>query len=159
MNSTYVNDMTEVVSNRACGYGWTEDHWINGPHMDMTWPFAAGALMSTANDLARWDQALGNEALLPAESWERMWARATLNDGTEVDYGFGWGMADYQGCRILGHDGGIPGFLASVERYLDERLSVIVLTNGVPSSPTIIARSVAGHYVPGLSPAVLNDII
>jgi CubicO group peptidase (beta-lactamase class C family) len=152
MNATRVNDLKDILPDRACGYEWAEDRWRNADHISMTWPFSAGALVSTALDLARWDAALGSESLLPKAAWERMWTPATLNDGTRVDYGFGWAVGDYGGHRSLGHGGGIPGFMTYMERYPDDDLAVIVLTNVLPADPALIVRGVARHYVPNLQP-------
>jgi len=153
MDATCVNDLKDILPNRACGYEWAEDRWRNADHISMTWPFSAGALVSTALDLARWDAALGSESLLPKDVWERMWTPATLTDGTKVGYGFGWGVGDYGGHPTVGHGGGIPGFMSYAERFPEDDLAVIVLTNVVPADPAQVARGVAGHYIPGLPSA------
>ena len=153
MGATRVNDMKDILPDRACGYEWAEDKWRNADHISMTWPFSAGALVSTVLDLAKWDAALGSKSLLPKSVWERMWTPATLTDGTKADYGFGWVVSDYQGHPSVGHSGGIPGFMSHAERFPEDDLTVIVLTNVAPSDPAGIARGVAGHYVPDLQPA------
>ena len=108
MNATRVNDLKDILPNRACGYEWAEDRWRNADHISMTWPFSAGALVSTTLDLAKWDAVLGSERLLPKAVWERMWTPAILNDGMKVDYGFGWAVGDYHGRRTVGHGGAFP---------------------------------------------------
>ena len=153
MGATRLNDMKDILPNRACGYEWAEDQWRNADHISMTWPFSAGALFSTTLDLARWDAALGSESLLPKAAWEMMWTPATLTDGTKVEYGFGWAVGDYQGHPFVGHSGGIPGFMTHAERFPEDDLAVVVLTNVVPADPAKIARGVAGHYVAGLRSA------
>ena len=52
----------------------------------------------------------------------------------------------------MGHGGGIPGFMSYAERFPQDDLAVIVLTNVVPADPAQIARGVAGHYIPDLQP-------
>ena len=81
-----------------------------------------------------------------------MWTPAALTDGTKVDYGFGWAVSDYRGHRSVGHGGGIPGFMTYMERFPDDDLAVIVLTNVAPSDPVEIARGVAGYYVSDFMP-------
>lgn len=155
MNATRVNDMKDIVPNRAHGYEWAEERWRNADSISMTWPFSAGALLSTVLDLARWDAALGSEALLPRSSWQRMWTPALLNDGTAVAYGFGWAVEEFLDRRTVGHGGGIPGFITYAERYPDDGLTVIVLTNVAPSDPREIVHGVVGHFIPDLHPAGL----
>ena len=153
MEATRVNDLKDILPDRACGYEWAEDRWRNADHISMTWPFSAGALVSTTLDLARWDAALGSETLLPKAAWEMMWAPTTLTDGTKTGYGFGWAVGDYEGHPSVGHSGGIPGFMTHAERFPADDLAVIVLANVAPADPALIARGVAGHYVPGLRAA------
>ena len=155
MESTRLNDMKEILPGRACGYEWVEDRWKNADHISMTWPFSAGALVSTVSDLARWDLSLGSEALLTKARWEQMWTPTVLTDGTTADYGFGWGVGKCQTHRVIGHGGGIPGFITFAERYPDDGLAVVVLTNLAPSDPAKIARGVAGYYDLDLSPTSL----
>ncbi len=87
------------------------------------------------------------ESLLPKVTWERMWTPATLTDGTKVDYGFGWAVGEYHGHRSVGHGGGIPGFMTYAERFPEDDLAMIVLTNSASSNPAEIARDVVGHYI------------
>ena len=42
MDATRLNDLKDVLPNRACGYEWAEDRWRNADHISMTWPFSAG---------------------------------------------------------------------------------------------------------------------
>ena len=150
MTDTRVNVVEDIIPNRACGYGWAEDRWCNAPHVSMDWVYSAGALIATAPDLAKWDMALGREDLLPHSAWENAWTPTRLNDGTAAEYGFGWIVSERNGHRSLSHGGGIPGFASFMERFPDDDLSVVVLTNLLPSSTAEIARAVAGHYVPDL---------
>jgi len=150
MDATRVNDMDDIIPHRASGYVWAENRWWNARPTSMTWAFSAGALASTVHDLARWGAALGSEALLSEAGWERMWTPATLTDGTETGYGFGWRISEHHGRRSIGHDGTSSGFTAFVERDLEDGLTVIILTNVVPSNRAEIARGVADRYVAGL---------
>lgn len=154
MNDTRVNVVKDVIPQRADGYGWEEDRWCHAPRVSMDWVYSAGALVSTAPDLAKWDMALGHESLLPRSTWEGMWTPTRLNDGTMAGYGFGWVVGETGGRRTLSHGGGIPGFMSFMERCPEDDLAVIVLTNVLPSDPAGIARGVAGHYVPSLQPPV-----
>src|SRR5262249_59318314 len=53
---------------------------------DLTHPYSAGALVSTVDDLARWQAALDKDGLLSSESRKRMWTPVTLPDGTPTRY-------------------------------------------------------------------------
>jgi D-alanyl-D-alanine carboxypeptidase len=152
MTATRVYNEKELVPNRASGYEWAEEKWRNADYISMTWPFAAGALVSTVLDLAKWDMALGSDRLLPAHRWEQIWSPAALNDGSTSDYGFGWGVGDYAGWPNIQHGGGIPGYITFDVRYPEQKLTVIALTNVGSSNPGTIARGVATLYDPALLP-------
>jgi CubicO group peptidase (beta-lactamase class C family) len=158
MDSTRVNDRKAVIRNRAAGYSWDRGSQHNADYVDMSWPFAAGAIISSVNDLAKWDAALGSERLLKAASWEQMWTPVKLTSGTPREYGFGWHVGDINGHKVIDHGGGIPGFTSFVARYPDDRLTVIVLANQERAPAGKIARQVAGLYVPDLTPTGYKPI-
>ena len=58
-----------------------------------------------------------------------MWTKARLNNGEEVDHGLGFGMTPFRGRRRVGHSGGHTGFASTITRLIDEKITVIVLSN------------------------------
>ena len=83
----------------------------------------AGGGFSTVEDLLKWDQGLYTEKILSKKSLEAMF---TANKN---DYGYGWVIRTQNGRRTVGHGGGIEGFNTMIQRYPDDRLVVIVLSN------------------------------
>jgi CubicO group peptidase (beta-lactamase class C family) len=150
MTSTRFNDPETLVKHRAAGYSLDRGRLRNAAYVDMSWPDAAGAIVSTVPDLAKWDAALGTDRLLKPSSWQQMWTPATLTSGKKHPYGFGWDLAPTNGHRTIAHGGAIPGFLTFMARYPDDHLTVIVLTNADHSAPSQIVQQVAGLYVPAL---------
>ena len=159
MTSTRVNDESAVIANRASGYSRDKGALRNADAISMTWPYAAGAIVSTVTDLAKWDAALNTERLLKKGSRDAMWTRVKLNDGKESDYGFGWSVGQVRGRRNLSHGGGIPGFSAFLSRFPEDGWTVVVLTNqDNGANPGAIARGVAGRYVAALAPVAAAPI-
>ncbi|HEX5830905.1 MAG TPA: serine hydrolase domain-containing protein, partial [Gemmatimonadaceae bacterium] len=115
-----------------------------------TQPFAAGALVSTVLDLAKWDAALYTDALLERASLERMWTPTRLTDGTVQEYGFGWQVDTFRTRRRVSHGGGISGFQTMIARFVDDRLTVIVLANLEGGSVGQLANGIAALYIPAL---------
>jgi D-alanyl-D-alanine carboxypeptidase len=152
MDATSVNELSAIVPRRATGYTWG-GKLQNAEHASMSWPFAAGAIVSTVNDLAKWDAALYSEKVLKSSILEQMWTKTKLNNGQESDYGFGWGVGDYRGHRLISHGGGIPGFTTNIARFVNDKLTVIVLTNlsSPGANPASIANGIAGIYLPDLA--------
>jgi CubicO group peptidase (beta-lactamase class C family) len=44
-------------------------------------------------------------------------------------YGLGWGLRDYHGRKLVGHSGGVAGFVTRVLLVPEENLGIVVLTN------------------------------
>ena len=152
MNSTRNTDVKMIVPNRAAGYGWMTDHWENRPVLAPFVAFSAGSVLSTVEDLAKWDAALYTEKLLKKSSLEKMWTPARTNDGglAAVDYGFGWFIEKYRGRRDILHSGGTPGFSSVMHRFADDNLAIIMLTNRADAILDQLALEIAGMYEPKL---------
>jgi len=113
--------------------------------------YAGGGVQSTVMDLAKWEMALRAGRLLQRESFQQMWTPGTLNDGTKTRYGFGWEIDAVGSHRHIWHAGIWTGFAAQIDRFPDDDLSVIVLTNLDDAAPDRISRAVAAAFVPGLA--------
>ena len=113
---------------------------------------AAAGINSSASDLARWALMLlecgrgkeppaGETCVLQPDSIRRMWSAQTVQStpdppvGLEplkagfAAYGLGFGLRDYRGRKLVGHTGGLPGYVSQVALVPEDRLGVVVLTN------------------------------
>lgn len=109
----------------ATGYA---NSTIEAKYIDMSIPYAAGGLYSTVEDLYRWDRALYTEQLLSPELMNLIF---TPHSPTDIDtsYGYGWEMGKLNNHMVVFHGGNIEGFATEIRRYLDDRLTIIVLSN------------------------------
>jgi CubicO group peptidase (beta-lactamase class C family) len=114
---------------RALGYARTPDGFKLAPPLSMTQPYAAGSLVSTVDDLARWDAAVSSGKLLKAASWQRAFTPYTLSTGSSTGYGYGWEAGTLRGAPLIAHGGNINGFNAYALRLPSEKLYVAVLSN------------------------------
>jgi D-alanyl-D-alanine carboxypeptidase len=156
MTATRTTTTTDIVPQRASGYAWNKDKLEHAENWVAVRP--SGAFLSTVLDMAKWDEALYSEAILSSSLREQMWTPVKLNDGTTHQYGLGWNLEPWQGHKRVHHRGGLPGFLSDFERFVDDKLTVIVMINTTSADPGKIALNVAGFYVPALAPAVLKPI-
>jgi CubicO group peptidase (beta-lactamase class C family) len=156
MTSTQIINEAQIIPRRAAGYRLVDgelknQEWVS-PTMNST---ADGSLYFNLVDLAKWDAALRDERLLKRTSLETMWTPATLANGqpNKAGYGFGWFYKSTSNHRSVEHGGAWQGFTTFIARWLDDGLTVVVLTNlsARDSNPGKIARQVAGLYVPALS--------
>jgi CubicO group peptidase (beta-lactamase class C family) len=131
-----------IITNRAAGYEQT-NHVLINRDSDLTDVFSAGALVSTVLDLERWNEALDGQKRLTAASKEQMWRPMKLSNGNATKYGFGWFIDTVEGHQNIGHSGSTSGFSASIQRFPNERLVVILLTNTDEQIATTLARKIA----------------
>jgi CubicO group peptidase (beta-lactamase class C family) len=144
MNDTRYGSDAPIVPKRVAGYQKTPNGVVNAPFLSMTEPYAAGALVSTVDDLARWHRALDAGAVLKPESMRRMWTPVRLPDGTDTRYAYGWIVWTLDGHPVVEHGGGINGFQTANLRLPNERITVAVLSNcGGCVDPRTLALSAA----------------
>jgi len=150
MNSTRTTTMTDLVPNRANGYAWAKGKYENADIYFALRP--SGAFLSTVNDLAKWDAALYTDKFLTKATRDQMWTPVKLNNGETYPYGFGWELGPAGNHRQVRHGGALPGFRAEFARLIDDKLSVIVLTNGDGANAASIAAGIADRYIPDVLP-------
>ena len=158
METTRIISEADIIPNRAAGYRLVKgelknQEWVS-PSLNTT---ADGALYFTVLDLAKWDAALYTEALLKRSSFDRMWTAVKLNEGKTYPYGFGWFLGDIRGHRIVEHGGAWQGFTTGISRYVDDKLTIVTLTNldSGHARPDEIIHGVAGLYDQALAPLPL----
>jgi CubicO group peptidase (beta-lactamase class C family) len=156
MAATRRFSLTAVVPNRAAGYVRVQGELRNASIAARD--LAAGGLVTTASDLARWAVALDTDTPLRPASRSAMWTPGRLKDGSPArargsgGYGFGWMVASVEGHRLLAHGGSRPGYTAYLARYPDDSLTVALLSNLGGVEPASLAARIAAVYVPALAP-------
>ena len=150
MNSTRIISEADIVPNRAAGYRLVNrqlknQEWV-APMINTT---ADGSLYFSILDLAKWDAALYTEKLLKRSTLDQMWTIAKLNNGqpNQGHYGFGWFIDQRRGHRSIHHDGAWQGFQTAIDRYVDDQLTVVALSNLSGSEPGKITEHVAQMYL------------
>lgn len=88
-----------------------------------------GGLVSTVDDLLKWDQALASDTLVRAKTLTEALVPARVAEG-ESTYGFGWNVAQRGGDTYMWHQGNSGGQRAFIGRRLGDRIAVIILTRG-----------------------------
>ncbi len=108
------------------------------------WCGAAGAIATTASDLALWDWALMSGKVLRIESLAQMTTAAQDASGSSTGYGFGLGVGTISGEPFWEHGGGTNGFLSENIMLPSRRSAVVVLSNSTQVSPSDTGWGVAG---------------
>lgn len=163
MSTTRVISDEDIIPNRAAGYRLVKGQLKNQEWVSPTFNSTAdGALYFTILDLEKWDAALYTEKLLKKSSLEQMWTVAKLNNGqpNKASYGFAWVIKQTNGHKVIEHGGAWQGFTCHMARYVDDKLTIVALTNldAGHARPQKIVHDVAGLYAPDLTPVELKPI-
>lgn len=167
MNATKINDLRDVIPYRVSGYHWLgenaeqEPEILSGYHgvknvlqnaiyISPTRLWAAGGIVSSINDLIKWDAAFDNHLILTKSSYEQMITPGRLLSGTEINYGFGNELFTMRGHKVAGHQGGGMAFNTTYLRFIEDHLSVIVLCNQTTGPSKQIASHIASFIFPSL---------
>lgn len=113
-------------------YGYAKDSAGNiviDQFIDMSLPYSAGAITSTVGDLFKWYSNVMAGKVLDSASLEIAWQPTKLDNGTTIDYGFGWSINGISGSPTIGHGGGINGYLSSSIWLPKEQVFVAVFSN------------------------------
>jgi len=155
--ATTFNSSQADIPNRVFGYRKTE----TGYELDDYDPFndmlGDGGVYATLKDLVAWDNSLYANSVVSGEALAEMYTTAQLNNGEATGYGFGWYVGAYRGHGRYSHTGGWVGFSNFIARYPDEKLTIVVLTNGGGARPTASAAKIADMYLSGRGNTFVPD--
>lgn len=140
MTHTGFNTSRRIVPNLATGYYSLGSTFISSTPQSPTSSYGPAGLTGTVGDLLIWDQALSANGLISRASYEQMIAH------TSNDYGYGWEIRNWFGRRQIGHAGSGAGFSTIIARFIDDGLTVIVLSNSDEASAGGAARALAAIY-------------
>ena len=119
---------------------------------DPSWFYADGDIVSTAVDIARFDLALMNGKLLSAKSLALAQTDPVDAPALGTKWGLGFTLDDTLGKRVIGHHGGVPGFVSENEMVPSDGLAIVVLANASDFSTARANHNVIGTLYPGLFP-------
>ncbi len=127
----------------------------------------AGSINSCAEDMAKWVQLQLNHGkfveregdLFSEQQQKELWSPQTILPigdpppalaglkANFADYALGWGIRDYHGRKLVGHTGGVAGFVSRVMLVPEENLGVVILTNAEEGGAfDAILYHVLDHY-------------
>ena len=89
---------------------------------------------------------------------DQMRTAAVTKDGADApfNYGFGWFIDSYHGHRFVQHSCGTPGFSSAIYRFVDDKLTIVILTNHADRIVDQLAVDLAGICLPSLKRSEVN---
>lgn len=157
MASSRNSEPGAVVRHRARGYLGTAARHANANPISSGAGWAAGSILSSIDDMIKWDAALRAKRFLKPETYTLMWTADRLNNGASAGYGFGWMIEKINGRNLVHHGGNTLSQTAMIERYLDDDLTVIVLSNLSRAPVPSLTRKIARLYAPNLIEKPITD--
>ncbi|MCZ4225558.1 serine hydrolase domain-containing protein [Pedobacter rhodius] len=141
-DSHYASDVT-LVKNRAYGYQKKMEKYVNKTSISFSIPFSSGSLMSTADNMLKWQNALNKNLIVGSKTLKKAFTKYKLNNDEVFNYGYGWHIKEINGTPVRAHGGSIFGFKTMGVYIPDEDIYVIGLTNCDCNSPTQITMDIA----------------
>ncbi|HDS1578152.1 TPA: beta-lactamase family protein [Stenotrophomonas maltophilia] len=129
MHHTFSLTDRERLDGMAVGYRHEGGVLRRPPYFHPDWSGAAGFLVSTLDDLARWDRGLAEGRVVSKAGLAEMTTPLRTTDGDSTDYGLGLFVNSVYGQRRIGHTGGSQGFTTADEYFPDLGLRIIAFTN------------------------------
>jgi CubicO group peptidase (beta-lactamase class C family) len=148
------------VPHRAYGHSRKAAGWEETDQSPTSAVLGDGGIYSSLDDLTKWDDALRHHRLLneaemrPAftpvklEPAGRRRYGPALFRNKPAKYGFGWFLDPYKGHARMWHFGETVGFRTAIQRFVDNKLTIIVLCNREDLSAEALSLKVAELYLP-----------
>ncbi len=152
-NSVAFESSISVVKKRAFGYEFvdfaeaTDSSYVFKDQSRTSAVLGDGGIYSSVDDLIKWDQALYTERLVSKESLSKAWTPGEVPDSPDNVYGFGWRIDKFEGHKRLHHNGSTSGFRNSIQRFPDDSLTVILLTNRDEPNVFPFVEEIASIYL------------
>jgi CubicO group peptidase (beta-lactamase class C family) len=158
MSNSRVDRASDLVPGRVRGYTREHGSLRNAEFTSDTWAYSEGGVLTTASDLAKLEHAFHTKNVLTSASIDLMWTPTKLNDGREGvigdngaglpnHYGLGWFVSNYKGRRLILAGGNKPGYTCTFFRFVQEGLTIILLSNLSSSPLYAMAGGVSEMYL------------
>ncbi|UUC44820.1 serine hydrolase domain-containing protein [Flavobacterium cerinum] len=126
MQDSGVMTNEEVITNMADRYIRKGEKYTKNPYINWMYNIGHDGSYSTVDDLLKWNKALYGTTILSEKGKQLMFASYN-----EQNFGYGFLINPFynQGHKLIAHDGGFFGAMTSFNRFTDDGLLVIVLSN------------------------------
>jgi len=130
MAQTQADDFFAVIPHRTRWYHKDKSGVVrNAGVLDSSYKIPGGGLISSADDMARFEAAILADKLIKRSTRDLMWTPLKTSDGKSTGYALGWGISDKLGVHMAAHTGGQQGTSTAFALVPDRRAGVVVLGN------------------------------
>jgi CubicO group peptidase (beta-lactamase class C family) len=130
MDRIRVDDVFEIIPNRAQGYAQTQSGLLrNSALADTSYKIPGGGFCSTVEDLVKFALAVQSGKLVQPQTLEQMWTKQKTADGKETSYGLGFGIEERNGLRIVSHGGGQQRVSTMLYLVPEKKITIALMLN------------------------------
>jgi CubicO group peptidase (beta-lactamase class C family) len=146
-NTLAFEEGKSIVTNRAYGNSMVSETWKETDQSLTSAVLGDGGIYTNTLDMTKWVKALWDYKLLPPAMQKEVWSRKKVENGTLIDYGYGWEIEDYNNITHPHHNGSSIGFRNHILLFPDQKLMVLLLTNRNEGTPIVEAKKIADLYL------------
>lgn len=150
MNRIRVDNVTDIIPNRAQGYQKTQTGELrNSGLADTSYKVPGGGFISTVEDLAKFAIAMQTGVLVKKDTLDQMWTSQKTRDGKVTGYGMGWGVHERNGMKEVEHGGAQQRVSTYLYTIPEKGLAVVLMTNleGIGGGLASLSREIAGILI------------
>ena len=136
-----------IVANRAYGHSYKNGAWVQTDQSMTSAVLGDGGIYTNVEEYAKWVKSLWSYRFISPSMQKRAWSSTKLDNGTTIDYGYGWHVEDFMGNTHPYHDGSTIGFRNSAGLYPDKKLMVVILTNRNEHDPIEEVHKIATLFL------------
>jgi CubicO group peptidase (beta-lactamase class C family) len=140
-------DGVDTVVHRAYGHSERTGGWRRTDQSRTSAVLGDGGIYASAEELAAWSAALDRNAVISASTFREATTPVVLASGAPTSYGYGWFLDAHRGHRRQRHEGDSIGFRTAIQRYPDDRLTVVVLVNRGAAPIDALSDGVANVFL------------
>jgi serine beta-lactamase-like protein LACTB len=130
MGQTQADDFFSVIPHRTRWYHKDKSGIVrNAGVLDSSYKIPGGGLISSADDMVRFEAAILAEKLVQRSTRDLMWTSLQTAEGKITGYALGWGISDRIGVHVVAHTGGQQGTSTAFAIVPERRAGVVVLAN------------------------------
>lgn len=134
------NNPSSLPEHRAAGFRPGRRSFIYNGNLPHDAVLGDKGIYASTNDLYKWDQAIYRHALISGTTWQQAFEPAILRNQRTVNYGQGWRLQSYLDGRVVYHPGRWNGFRTSFKRFVDNKATLILLSNNGRDINAIVDR-------------------
>lgn len=129
LEHTFYVDEETIVPGRVSGYTRDAGYYQNTYYQTLSIGYGCGDLLSTAQDLYKWNKALITCQIVKKETLEKAFTPYRLPNGQSTGYGYGWFIGNRVGTLCIRHEGSLSGFISGESYYPQHDIYMVMFTN------------------------------